>query len=288
MKVVISEALNLLGDPSGVTEIRPVSGGCINQAFYVQTGSGKYFVKANDNARRDFFQREADGLRLLKEAKAIRVPKVYGEYYFDDTKTSVLVLEWVEGQKTGATDEQLGRGLAMLHQTYGRAFGLEQDNYIGSLPQKNGWHDNWLSFYRDQRLGVQMELGKQRGYMNSSRLRKMEKLLERLPEWISEDVKPSLIHGDLWSGNWIAGPAGEPYLIDPAVSYAHFEQELAFTELFGGFSERFYRAYEEINPVSEGFRDRKELYQLYYLLVHLNVFGESYGSSVDRVLGYYV
>lgn len=288
MNVFISDALNLLGDRSGLGKIRPLSGGCINQAFYVQTKSAEYFVKANEKVGRDFFKKEADGLRLLKDAQAIQVPEVYGEYYFEDTETSVLVMEWVAGRKTDETDEQLGRGVARLHQTHGQAFGLEKDNYIGSLPQVNGWYDDWLSFYRDQRLGVQMELGKKLGYMNPNRLKKMEKLFERLPEWISGDIKPSLIHGDLWGGNWIVGPAGKPYLIDPAVCFAHFEQELAFTELFGGFSDKFYRAYEEVNPISPEYRDRKPLYQLYYLLVHLNVFGESYGSSVDRILEYYV
>ncbi|SEN00467.1 fructosamine kinase family protein [Lihuaxuella thermophila] len=284
----ISEALTRLGDRSRPGQIRPLSGGCINQAFYVQTGNSEYFVKTNERAGRDFFQKEAEGLRLLGNAQAIQVPNVYGYFYFEETETSVLVLEWVEGNKNSRTEEQLGRGVAGLHQTYGGAFGLEADNYIGSLPQVNQWQDDWIAFYREQRLGVQAALAEQQGYMHPGRFKKLQKLMDRLEEWLPDHVKPSLIHGDLWSGNWITGPGGEPYLIDPAVCFAHFELELAFTELFGGFSEKFYRAYDEVNPVSEGYQDRKQLYQLYYLLVHLNVFGESYGSAVDRVLEYYV
>lgn len=288
MSVFISRALQIIGDQSTMVQIRPVGGGSINQAFYVKTKEAEYFIKTNEKVSSDFFKKEAAGLRLLKKAEAIKVPQVYGEYYFTDEQTAVLVMEWVEGKKTRDTDIQMGRGVARLHQTVGQAFGLEEDNYIGSLPQVNGWVDDWISFYRERRLAVQLEIGKKRGYMNRDRLKKLLKLLDHLPKWIGNDVKPSLLHGDLWGGNWIVGPDGEPFLVDPAVFFGHFELELAFTQLFGGFSDRFYQAYEEVNPLSPDYRDRKPLYQLYYLLVHLNVFGESYGPSVDRILDDYV
>ncbi|MBA4494363.1 fructosamine kinase family protein [Paenactinomyces guangxiensis] len=288
MSDLIAEAFNLLGDRSNMIKLCPVGGGSISKAFYVKTMSAEYFVKTNENVHRDFFTKEADGLRLIKKANAILVPEVYGEYYFEGRQSAVLIMEWVEGKTAPDTDEQLGRGIARLHQTVGQAFGLEEDNYIGSLPQINGWHDEWSLFYRERRLGVQLEIGKKYGYISGSRMKKLERLMDHLPGWINHDPRPSLLHGDLWSGNWIVGPGGRPYLIDPAVSYGDFELELAFTELFGRFSQKFYQAYQEMNPLCPGYQDRKQLYQLYYLLVHLNVFGESYGSSVDRILDYYV
>lgn len=198
------------------------------------------------------------------------------------------MLEWIDGEESFRTEEELGRGVAGLHRHRGTHFGLEMDNYLGMLPQKNGWSDDWPAFYRDRRLGVQLKLGQKKGAISPLRSQKLERLMARLDSFLPADVTPSLIHGDLWSGNWMAGPGGRPYLIDPAVQYAHSEMELAFTELFGGFSQRFYRAYTEMNPLDPGYEERKPLYQLYYLLVHLNIFGETYGPAVDRILDYYL
>jgi fructosamine-3-kinase len=284
----IMQALTQMGDSLDLTEILPVTGGCINQAFYVRTQKREYFVKVNQNVKPDFFRREADGLNRLRNAQVISVPAVLGEFYDSKERVAVLILEWVQGTENPHTEEWLGQGVARLHQTQGPAFGLEHDNYIGTLPQKNGWWDQWPSFYREQRLGVQLEWGKKVGTIPLSRSKKLEKLMERLDQFLPADVSPSLIHGDLWRGNWKVGTGGKPYLIDPAVCYAHSEMEMAFTELFGGFSERFYRAYTEIHPISPDYPERKPLYQLYYLLVHLNVFGETYGPAVDRILNMYI
>jgi fructosamine-3-kinase len=284
----IIHLLELLGDRSEIRKTRSVSGGSINRSFHVRTEERTYFIKLNHGVNDDFFRKEAEGLRLIHGTGAIRVPEVYGVFSFPEDGSAALVMEWVEGEKAAETDERLGRGLAKLHSSCGPAFGLEEDNYIGSLIQRNGWMEDWASFYRDRRIRVQVELGEERGTIHGIRLKKLEKLMEHLDEWIGGDVKPSLLHGDLWGGNWIVGQGGEPVLIDPAVYYGHHEVDLAFTELFGGFSSVFYRAYHEVNPFPADYEDRKPLYQLYYLLVHLNLFGEGYGSAVDRVLERYV
>lgn len=286
MTSVIEQAVRETGDVSEVERIRAVAGGDINEAFYVRTEERSYFVKMNRQAARDFFECEARGLELLRTTETVAVPRVY--FCGEKNDAAVLVLEWIEGERHPQTEDILGRNLALMHQTYGPGFGLDYDNYIGPFPQVNGWHDHWLAFLREQRLGYQAEMAERKGRMRGRRKAKMERLLQRLPEWIPPHPQPSMLHGDLWGGNWIVGGGGTPYLIDPAVFYGHFEFELAFTELFGGYSDRFYDAYREVQDISDEYENRRPLYQLYYLLVHLNAFGEAYGGSVDRVLNRYV
>lgn len=288
MKQKLARILRETGDSSPVTDVRRVSGGDISEAYRVKTSEGTYFVKYNENVPDDFFQKEAEGLRLLKETGALRVPDVYGYSHGRSPVQGFIVLEWIEGRTSRHTEEQLGRGLASLHRSHHDCYGLEADNYIGRLPQPNGWFNDWVDFFREKRLGAQVQLAEERGALPPSRRDKLDRLLASLERWLPRYGQPSLLHGDLWSGNWIAGPGGEPYLIDPAVFYGEREFELAFTELFGGFSPRFYEAYNEVSPLSGSYEERKPLYQLYYLLVHLTLFGETYGPSVDRVLAYYV
>ncbi|HEX7065101.1 MAG TPA: fructosamine kinase family protein [Bacillales bacterium] len=282
---VIAEAVKETGDSSGIQSVRSVSGGEINEAFLVTTGKQHYFVKINRETAADFFEWEARGLELLRSTGTVAVPDVY--FYGEKDGVAALVLEWVEGQPNERTEETLGRDVARMHRTYGKAFGLDYDNFIGTFVQPNGWRDDWAAFLRDKRLAVQANLAEEKGRMNAKRRSRMERILERLDRWVPSNVEPSPLHGDLWGGNWIVGSGGRPYLIDPAVFYGHFEFELAFTELFGGFSGRFYDAYREIQPISPEYEERRLLYQLYYLLVHLNEFGEAYGGSVDRVLERY-
>lgn len=288
MKQTLMGILHEIGDRSSVKEVQPVSGGSISQAYKVITSIDRYFIKYNPNAVEDFFQKEAEGLHLLKQTATLRVPDVYGYSKAGSAVHGFIVLEWVEGRAARHTEEQLGRGLALLHHSYNHQYGLEADNYIGSLPQPNGWYNDWGVFFRERRLLPQIKLAKERGYLPKARQKKLERLLDTLHQWIPQYEQPALLHGDLWGGNWIVGYGGNPYLIDPAVFYGERELELAFTELFGGFSRRFYAAYEEVHPLSSSYEERKQLYQLYYLLVHLTLFGESYGPSVDRVLSYYV
>ncbi|SFI98772.1 fructosamine kinase family protein [Thermoflavimicrobium dichotomicum] len=288
MRNLLTQSLKQLGDTSSIIHLQTIHGGCINQAYYVQTEKREYFIKANEKVSPDFFKKEVTGLRILQQSRTVNVPEIFGEFYFEQEQAAMLLMEWIQGDKSEKTEVWLGHQLALLHQTTEKAFGLDEDNYLGSLPQINGWDTNWVSFYRDKRLKVQLELGIQRKRITGQRLKKLEKLMANLSQWLPKNPSPSLIHGDLWSGNWLVGPHGKPYLIDPAVYYAHHEIELAFTELYGGFSERLYQAYQNIQPLPLDYQDRKPLYQLYYLLVHLNLFGEGYGQSVDQILHRYV
>ncbi|WP_240376756.1 fructosamine kinase family protein [Bacillus piscicola] len=274
--------LNEIGTHSDIQEVTPVSGGDSSEAWKIVTGTDSFFVKYNQADPEDLFEKEAYNLSLLRETGTIRVPEVLGK------GSGYIVMEWLEGRQAEHTDEALGRGLARLHQYSGDRFGLDVDNYIGTLPQPNEWEKDWITFFREKRLGFQFRLAEEQGHILGTRRQKMIRLLDNLEKWIPRNPKPALLHGDLWGGNWLAGPDGEPYLIDPAVFYGDSELEIAFTELFGGFSEHFYYAYQEILPLSSLYEERKPLYQLYYLLVHLTAFGEMYGSAVDRILSMYV
>src|SRR5690625_3099961 len=243
-------------------------------------------MKFHSNAPKGFFKSEATGLRLLKETGTISVPSFLS--YSDQPGNSFLLLEWIEGKKTEETDSILGRKLAELHQCYGRMHGFETDTYIGLLPQPNELNANWLEYYRKNRLGSQIEQGIEKGNIEGKRRKQLEKLSERLDEWVPSFVEPSHLHGDLYSGNWIVGPGGEPYLVDPSFLYGDRHFEIAFTELFGGFPSQFYESYNENYPLRKDYEDVKPIYQLYYLLAHLNLFGETYGDSVDTILHRYV
>lgn len=166
--------------------------------------------------------------------------------------------------------------------------GLETDTYIGILPQPNELNANWLEYYRDKRLGTQLQIGIENGHITDKRRKQLEKLLERLDKWVPSFVEPSHLHGDFYSGNWIIGQGGEPFIVDPSFLYGDRHFEIAFTELFGGFPDKFYDAYDESYPLRKDFDDVKPIYQLYYLLAHLNMFGEAYGESVDKILNRYV
>lgn len=229
---------------------------------------------------------ESIGLQYIKETNTISVPTVLA--FADKPDESYLLMEWIEGEKTISTDKVLGQKIAALHHTFGRHHGVQQDTYIGLLPQPNGLFENWLEYYRDKRLMPQIYEGIKQKRIDYKRRDKLEKLLNRLDHWIPQQVKPSYLHGDLWGGNWIVGKDGRPYIIDPSFLFGDRHFELAFTELFGGFSQDFYEAYCGIFPVEGYYEDVKQLYQLYYLLVHLNIFGESYGARVDMVLNNYV
>ncbi|SET21861.1 Fructosamine-3-kinase [Salinibacillus kushneri] len=288
MKDFFKKILKQHHQPTSIRTIHPVSGGSINDAYYVETDERAFFIKTNTNIPSHFFQVEATGLQLIEESNTIDVPHVYGYNHPDSNETGYLILDWIEGNALSKTNEQLGHSLAKMHRSEGEKYGLNQDTFIGALTQPNEEYNDWLTYYRNHRLWPQYEQGLQKGRMPGSRRKKMEALLEQLDRWVPASPAPSLLHGDLWGGNWITGPQGRPYLIDPSVLYGDHLFEIAFTEVFGGFSPEFYRAYNERFPLPEYYEDVKPLYQLYYLLVHLNLFGEGYGGSVDRILNRYI
>lgn len=287
MRAVLSQALHALGDTAPIRSVTEVGGGSIGRSFHVVTGERHYFVKYRGDLSGHVFAREAEGLELLSRTRTLPVPEVYFYGGVPGQQGGLIVLEWIQGEPGPKTEEMLGRGLAELHRTEGQAFGLDADNYIGELPQQNGWCARWPEFLRDRRLAPMVAMADERGLLTEERRKRLMRLMDSLDRWVPGDSRPVLLHGDLWSGNWLAGPGGRPYLIDPAVFYGDREFELAFTELFGGFSARFYAAYRELAPLSPQYAERRPLYQLYYLLVHLIHFGESYGPAVDRVLKRY-
>jgi protein-ribulosamine 3-kinase len=273
---------NLLGPIHAFT---PVSSGDINEAASVETAEARYFVKWNVAATPRMFQAEARDLQLLVAANALRIPRVIAVI----DHPPALVLEWIDlGANKHAAAEALGRGLAQQHRSSAPAYGLDHDNFIGSNPQHNTPSRSWIEFFRDQRLGVQRDLARQRGHLTPDRARRLDQTMSHLDRWIDESaVTPALLHGDLWGGNYLIDAQGQPVLIDPAVYYGDREAELAFTELFGGFGARFYAAYNEAWPLDRGYADRRNLYNLYHLLNHLNLFGEGYGGSVDAIMRRY-
>jgi fructosamine-3-kinase len=278
----------LLGAP--VENVRPEYGGDINQAARLEVKGTPYFVKWHASAPPQMFSAEAHGLRLLAEAGAIRVPAVIAWSEAADGCPAFLLLEYIEtgGQATAQTMERFGAALAELHRHTAPHFGLDRDNFIGRLPQPNTPDRSWAAFYAARRIGFQMELARRNGRLPARREKLLTRLIERLPGLLDDEpIAPSLIHGDLWGGNYLVDAQGQAVLIDPAVCYAHREMDLAMSELFGGYSPRFYEAYFEAFP-APGYPERRALYQLYYILAHLNLFGESYGGRVDTIAAHYV
>ncbi|WP_232824323.1 fructosamine kinase family protein [Paraliobacillus zengyii] len=288
MNRIIHEAIEKINPNATIETIRSISGGDINQAYRVETNNKNYFVKTNQHVPANFFTFEANGIQLIKNTNTIAVPTVH---YYNEPKQhehAILVMDWIEGKSTEKSTIELGEQVAALHQHHHEKYGLDQDGFIGSLAQVNDFTDTWISYMRDYRLLPQLHLANERGRLSNERYAKLEKLINHIDKWLPANPKASLLHGDLWGGNWLTGANGKPFLIDPAVFYGDHLFELAFTELFGGFPQDFYNAYKEVMPIEDYYNDVKPLYQLYYLLVHLTLFGEGYGTAVDRTLNRYV
>lgn len=253
---------------------RPVGGGDINAAWQVNADDRGVFLKTGPMNALPIFQAEAAGLAELKKASAIRVPEVLG--CLSSRTESVLALEWIEFEPSdSATSYMLGEQLARQHLITGEKFGWRRDNTIGSTLQRNTWSDDWLEFFADHRLGFQLHLAERNGY--TGRLQSEGTRLLRDMGGYFDGYWPeaSLLHGDLWSGNWAACD-GEPVVFDPAVYYGDRESDIAMSKLFGGFDREFYWAYEESWPMAAGNEQRIALYQLYHILNHLNLFGSPY------------
>lgn len=281
-----SVLLRALGRPLEVIGYRFLSGGCVHQTLVLSTSEANYCLKFNEQEPEALLLAEAAGLEALRQADALSVPQVLGVGM--QAGRSWLLIQYLEaGRRRPDFWEALGQGLALLHGHTAPRFGAEADNFIGSLPQPNGWLADPFAFFAERRLLHQGGQALLAGLLPLSAFKRLEALCTRLAQLLPAE-RPALLHGDLWSGNLLIGPDGGPWLIDPAVHYGLREAELAFTYLFGGFEEAFYQAYKEAFPLEPGFAERRDVYNLYPLLVHLNLFGSGYLPGIERTLARYV
>ena len=283
----LSDAVKTLyGCDRTIVSRRSVSGGDINTAIALTLDDGTViFMKSNTPSSEKMFLAEADGLEAIRATGAISVPKVLA--LGTDKGFSFLLLEYIHpGKQINDFWETFAIELSQMHKfPVGMKYGFESDNWIGAGKQRNTENDSWISFFRDCRLRPQFEAAKH--YFSSSDYRRAESLLSHLDQYLIEPDAPSLIHGDLWAGNMITGNDGKGWLIDPAVYHGCAESDIAMTELFGGFSRQFYKCYQDVGLLQPGYEDRRDLYNLYHLLNHLNLFGSSYLGSVVRIIRRY-
>lgn len=260
---------------------RRLSGGSINNAVLLENASQRYFVKTNRSGRQDMFQAEAMGLNEMAASGSIRVPRAL--CFGDDGSQSYIVLEYLDLHGR-ANQALLGEQLAAMHRQGRDTFGWDIDNTIGDTFQPNESSTDWVSFWREQRLGYQLQLAADNGYGRDVMV-PGEKLLQKLPLLFEgHAVTPSMLHGDLWGGN-VAGLAdGTPVIFDPAFYYGDREADLAMTYVFGGFGPDFYAAYANAWPLDDGFELRKTLYNSYHILNHMNMFGGGYQGQAVQMM----
>ena len=289
----LREALSdISGKDAGSFRRSPVGGGDINRAYLLEDPEGeRFFLKENAAANMDFFRKEAEGLKAIGNTGAIPVPAVFG--MGRDNTDSFLLMEYIpEGKKCRDFYEDFGHKLAAMHAadcsacTGSGNFGFTSDNYIGSGFQGNTPEKTWKEFFIKRRLEPQ--IARAEHCFNAEERKTVEKLLKKAEGILTEPAKSALLHGDLWSGNYLCGPEGRVLLIDPAVYVGHPEADIAMTELFGGFPKSFYDAYFEAAGKEPGYEERRDLYNLYHLLNHLNLFGGAYFAAVMRVVYRYV
>jgi len=272
-----------------ISDITPLSGGCISSAYKLKLNNNQeFFLKHNPSASDKMFIAEAHGLQELNKSGAIRVPEVI--MHDDD----FILLELIQqGTKSRNYFSDFGRSFALMHKYSSENYGFYEDNFIGSNEQKNipagSEKNNWASFYFNKRILFQLKLAEKLGNATSELKRGIGKLEEKIEDIIeTSDEKPSLLHGDLWGGNYMVDENGNACLIDPAVYYGHREADLGMTKLFGGFSSEFYEVYNETYPLQDGYEYRENIYKLYHVLNHLNLFGGSYYSQAISLIHFYV
>jgi fructosamine-3-kinase len=265
-----------------------LGGGCINSATRIRLDDGaELLVKENDRRFEGLFRGEARGLLSLQSDDGPRVPAPYACGI--DGSTQFIVMEYIpQGSKGRGFYAEFGSRLAVLHKSKcSPTFGYESDNHIGSTIQRNTVTESWIEFFRLHRLGYQIDLAESRGLAPEDLVRGVRGLMEKLPEYLVEPDNGSLLHGDLWGGNHMADSDGTPVVFDPAVYHGHREADLAMTELFGRFDSGFYDAYHEVFPLEPGYEERRDLYNLYHVLNHLNIFGGGYVASAARIVNRY-
>ncbi|MCR5762974.1 MAG: fructosamine kinase family protein [Treponema sp.] len=293
----LAEAFASLFGPSvSIKQTDRVSGGDINKAYALTLSTGdRIFMKANAKENVSFFTAEAAGLSAIASTGAIKTPRILctGTDDGEQVGYSFLLLDFIEsGKKRSDYWETFARELAAMHNAgtdtfvSDGKFGFLQDNFIGARAQPNASCKSWAAFFREQRLAPQFKAAD--SYFTDADRTLIAKLLDHLEEYLVEPEKPSLLHGDLWSGNVMCGSDGKTMLIDPACYVGHAEADLAMTELFGGFPKAFYDAYREARPLQPGYEERRDLYNLYQLLNHLNLFGQSYLEPVKSIVSEYV
>ena len=279
----ISEHIaSVLGESFAIESTRSVGGGSINSAYILHGDQHSYFVKTNSASQLAMFEAELEGLNEIADSNTIKVPKPLCVGISAGSAYIVMENLPIHGGGSNASIEQLGIDLANMHRVTHGQFGWHRDNTIGSTPQINDPSYSWIDFFRDHRLGFQYQLAAEHGYGHL--LRRGELLMSAL-DWFFTDYQPqaSLLHGDLWSGNYAIEDSGQPVIFDPAVYFGDREADIAMTELFGGFSPRFYSAYNDAFPLDSGYKTRKTLYNLYHILNHLNLFGGGYSSQAERM-----
>ncbi len=289
-----SAIASIFGNNIRIVHASPVAGGDINKACRLKLTNGmSIFMKANRKDKLSFFTAEAAGLEAIAHTGEIGTPELLC-YGTDEDRGgfSFLLMEWIQGERRSSHYwETFANQLAAMHRApaqdfiTGGRYGFHQNNYIGASPQTNTAYDSWVTFFRDCRLEPQIRSAE--NYFGPGDLKRTGWLLDHLGDFLVEPQRPSLLHGDLWSGNVILGNDGKAWLIDPAVYVGHVEADIAMTELFGGFPQEFYTAYRETGLLQPDYEERRDLYNLYQLLNHLNLFGRSYLSSVRRILDKY-
>jgi fructosamine-3-kinase len=270
----------ITGLPFCLGDRRSIGGGSINQAYRISDNAHQhYFVKLNQASKVSMFEAEAMGLQDLAATGSVRIPQVI--CWGIAESSSYLVLEWLDLGRGGVSSwVELGRQLAHLHRTtHPKGFGWNQDNTIGSTPQQNLWTQDWAEFFTHHRIGYQLQLAQRKGI----NFAQSEKLLDAIPLLLSHNPAPSLVHGDLWSGN-VGFSGGVPVIFDPAVYWGDREVDLAMTELFGGFPHGFYEGYREAWPLAVGYEKRKGVYNLYHILNHFNLFGGAYRAQAEQMM----
>ncbi len=279
---IIRQKLNV-----DIISFHPVSGGDINDVYCLKSSDGAYLIKIN-NSRNfpEMFKREAEGLAAIGATQTIAVPEAIFDGEVGDE--SFLLIQCIDtGQSTTNSSRALGQHLAQMHRHTADRFGFATDNYMGSLHQSNNYHNTWTNFFIEERLQPMVKMAVDKNELSKADAHRFEILYKKLPDLFDEEPA-SLIHGDLWSGNYLISIDGKPYLIDPAVSYANREFDIAMTTLFGGFDNAFYEAYHVEFPLQHGWQQRLKLWNLYPLLIHVNLFGGSYAQQVRRNLVLYV
>ena len=288
IRMCIEKLTDIYGTSVRLTSARSVGGGCINHALKISTTAGDFFLKWNASAPADMFVKEAAGLtEMALSNSSLVIPRVIWSKETDDSP-GLLLMEYLSSPiSTSGFDERLGRGIAQMHRKTSTAFGFYHSNYCGTTVQDNSWTNSWPEFYAQRRIWNLVQQIKTTRGISFDDQKIYEKLVDRMPELLSHGTISSLIHGDLWSGNYMFTSRG-PALIDPACYYADREMELGMMKLFGGFSAAVWSAYDEEFPLPEDWRQRIRLYQLYHVLNHYLLFGGSYGWEALEIAKEYL